>query len=211
MQAQEGMFFSLFAETRIPEHVKRQEKCHCYCLQAFFDCFYVPILLQAFHNISLKKCLMMTRSSTLFIKASLNVSPNPLPLSIFGCVVQVFKSSGMNLLTVLSLCPAPAASQQPEVKKEPKQEDEQVQKKKKIKKVKASEEGSFQHFALSKVNEAQSNGGTAIGSSDSSLQVSSLSFRNIQQSLCSMCRNANFNPALSAGQTGKNLILRRHV
>ncbi|KAB5559109.1 hypothetical protein PHYPO_G00025200 [Pangasianodon hypophthalmus] len=73
-----------------------------------------------------------------------------------------------------------AASQQPKAEKEPEQADKQEQKKqKKKKKVKPPEEGSFEqafkNYALSKVNEAQSNGGTAIGSSDPSLQCNSYS------------------------------------
>ncbi|KAK3562220.1 hypothetical protein QTP86_030899 [Hemibagrus guttatus] len=58
------------------------------------------------------------------------------------------------------------ASQQPEAEKE-EQADKQEQKKKKKKKVKPLEEDSFTHY------EAQSNGGTAIGSSDPSLQTNS--------------------------------------
>ncbi|XP_053490049.1 lysine-specific demethylase 4B isoform X1 [Ictalurus furcatus] len=69
-----------------------------------------------------------------------------------------------------------AASQKPEAGKEPEQADEQEQKKKKKKKkVKSPEEDSFEQafkpYALSKKNEAQSNGGTAVGSPDSSLQA----------------------------------------
>lgn len=100
---------------------------------------------------------------------------------LLGFFFQVFKFSDMNLLTLFSFCPVPAASQKPEAGKEPEQADEQEQKKKKKKKkVKSPEEDSFEQafkpYALSKKNEAQSNGGTAVGSSDSSLQVSLLSF-----------------------------------
>lgn len=123
----------------------------------------------------------MTRFSTLLLKASLNGPRNPQPRSSY--VFQVFKPSDRNLLTVLFLSSTPAASQQAEEKKESEEADDQVQKnKKKKKKVTPPEEGSFQHYALSKANEAQSNGGTDIGSSDSTLQVSLVSFGLFQHS-----------------------------
>ncbi|KAM9461786.1 lysine-specific demethylase 4B [Clarias gariepinus] len=71
-----------------------------------------------------------------------------------------------------------ATSQQPEVKKEPKQAEEDEQKKKKKKKqVKSPEEDGFQeafkNYKLSKANEGESNGGTVLNSSDTSLQTNS--------------------------------------
>ncbi|XP_058256832.1 lysine-specific demethylase 4B [Hemibagrus wyckioides] len=59
------------------------------------------------------------------------------------------------------------ASQQPEAENEEQADKQEQKKKKKKKKVKPPEEGSFMHY------EAQSNGGTAIGSSDPSLQTNS--------------------------------------
>lgn len=80
----------------------------------------------------------------------------------------------------------PAASQQPEAIKEPEQAGEQEQKKKKKKKMKPPEDGSFKHY------EAQSNGGTAIGSSDPSLQVGSLSFTEQHYVTLTVCLPACF-------------------
>lgn len=108
----------------------------------------------------------MTRFSKLFIKTNSECTSESPAFSNFCHVSQVFKSSDMNFAD-FSFCPAPTASQQPEAEKEEQADDKQEQKKKKKKKkVKPPEEGSFAHY------EAQSNGGTAIGSADPSLQVS---------------------------------------
>lgn len=184
-QCNVGLGVNFFSSLRqgLSQDIKRQEMCHGYYVTLYlFYCKHFTIYFLWYNNNNDKILNIVYKTKPWMclwipgLSATCAKFFRFLNLLIWICLLVFF------------FCPTSAASQQPEVEIEPEQADEVKQekmKKKKKKKVKPPEEGSFQqpfkHYALSKVNEAQNNEGTAIASSDPSLQVRFLSSWNIQQ------------------------------